>query len=440
MIDEIVDALEARSDLKAWSVRHIQSRSAQQYDLQKSTEAKRMVESERYIVNVLRETQGPDGEPGCGAGNATILPGGNLQKALDDAAFMAGLVHNEPYHFPEPAPIPEVALADERLQADPLGTVEEILSLLKEAAAENPQVRLTAAECFGEENTTRLVNSRNIDASQVTTSAHLEWVTIAGEGDNEKESWVEFKRRRVADLNVKEELARRIQYTLELLNAESPKEYRGPVVVRNQTLASMLSPDTMLAANTLTLLSSANLKYTGETPWEIGKSVFRGEAKGDPLNLWANRRVPYGTFSTRFDKEGVPSQRVELIKDNELQTFIASKRFADYLDLPVTGAFGDIEISPGTTPAEELTRVPHVEVAEFSWFHPDGLSGDFACEIRLGYLVDGGERKPFKGGMLVGNLLDALADVHWSSETGFFGNYLGPTTARFNQLVVTGAA
>jgi len=40
--------------------------------------------------------------------------------------------------------------------------------------------------------------------------------------------------------------------------------------------------------------------------------------------------------------------------------------------------------------------------------------------------------------MLVGNLLDALADVSWSTETGFYGNYLGPRGARFNSLQVAG--
>jgi predicted Zn-dependent protease len=432
MLKEIVKALEARSDLKAWTVRHIQSRGAQQYDLRASTEATRLVESERYIVDVLRETQGPDGETGCGAGNATLLPGGDLQKALDDAAFMAGLVHNEPYHFPESAPIPEVALADERLQMDPIGTVEEVLLQLKEAASKNSQVRLTAAECFGEEQATHLVSSRNIDANQVATNLHLEWVIIAGEGDDEVESWVEIKRRRVTDLKVQEEMARRMQYTMDLLIADPPTNYRGPITVKNQTLAAFM------ASNVLQFLSSAGLKYTGETHWEIGQPVLRNEVKGDPLNVWANRQIPYGINSTQFDNEGVPSQRVELIRNNELRAFIANKRFADYLDIPVTGAFGDVEVPPGSTTAEELTGTPHIEISEFSWFNPNVLTGDFACEIRLGYVVEGEKRSPFKGGMLVGNFLDALADVHWSSETGFFGDYLGPTTARFNEMVVAG--
>jgi PmbA protein len=432
MLDAIIQALDARSDLKAWSVRHIKTKGAQQYDLQASTESVRSVEVERYVVDVLRESTNSDDKPGCGAGNVTLLPGGDISKALDEAAFMAGLVHNDPYDFPKPAPLPELALADDQLQADPISAVREILSQLKEAAAVDPRVRLTAAECFGEKHTTHLVNSHKIDATQVTTDLHLEWVLIAGEGDEEVESFIELNRRRAADLNLEPELARRMQYTADLLVAESPTTFTGPVVIQGATLATVMT--TML----LKVLSSAVQKYTGETPWEIGQSIFRNEVKGDALNIWANRQLPYGTASNRFDREGLPAQRVALIQDNKLQAFSASQRYADYLGIPATGAFGDIELSPGNTTIEELVGEPHVEVSEFSWFNPNPITGDFACEIRLGYIVNGEERKPFKGGMLVGNLLDALADVNWSSETSFLGNYLGPTTARFNNLTIAG--
>jgi PmbA protein len=436
MLETIIQALETRIDLKAWSVRHILTRGAQQYDLQSSTEAVRSVEADRYVVDVLRESTDADGNPGCGAGNVTLLKGGDISKALDEAAFMAGLVHNEPYDFPEPSPVPEVALADAQLQSDPLGTVKSVLSTLRDASAKDTRVRLTAAECFGEEHTTQLVNSHGIDATQVATNLHLEWVLIAGEGDNEVESFIEFNRRREADFDLEAELARRIQYAADLLVAETPKSFTGPVIVQGTTLATvMTSPDLNPMLNAL---ASAERKYTGETPWEIGGSIFRNEVKGDPLNIWANRQLPYGMNSNCFDNEGIPAQRVELIRDNKLQAFTASKRYADYLGFPETGAFGDVELSPGNTSIEELVGEPHVEVTEFSWFNPNPITGEFACEIRLGYVVKGGERKPFKGGMLVGNLLDALADVHWSSETSFLGNYLGPTAARFNNLTVAG--
>jgi hypothetical protein len=34
--------------------------------------------------------------------------------------------------------------------------------------------------------------------------------------------------------------------------------------------------------------------------------------------------------------------------------------------------------------------------------------------------------------------MDALANVRWSAETGMFGSYLGPHTARFNDLKIAG--
>ena len=432
MLQAITKSLRARSDLKAWSVSHIKTESAQQYDLRDSVESRRGVANERYVVCVLRETPGADGAPSCGASSVTILPGGNIASALDSAALMAGLAHNQPYDFPEAAPLPDVPLVDKQMKADPSAAAGSVLALLKNVASDHPQVRLTAAECFAETETIHLVSSRGIDASQESTALEMEWVIIAGEGEDEVEAFATMRRRRVADFNLEIEAAHRVQQAADILIAGAPPSYRGPVVFRGETLAEALN------SGVIQTLSSASNKYTGETQWDIGKSVFRGEVKGDPLNVWANRQLPYGVGSNRFDEDGIPAQRVELIRNNELVTFWATQRFAKYLGLPATGLFGDIELAPGPTSADELLKDPHVEIVEFSWFNPNPVTADFSCEIRLGYVVDGEKRTPFKGGMLVGNLLDALADVRYSSETGFYGDYQGPTTARFNELTVAG--
>ena len=432
MLEAILQSLRARDDLKAWSVSHIQTRGAQQYDLHASIESKRSVENERFVVNVLRETPGPDGDPTCGASTVTILPGGDIDTALDSASLMAGLVHNQPYDFPSPAPMPEVQLVDKSLDADPASSAGGTLSTLKEVASDNAQVRLTAGESFAEKETVHLVSSSGIDEIQESTKLDMEWVFMAGEGEQEVEAFAQMNRRRAEDLHLEMEAGRRVQQAADLLLAGPPPSHKGPVIFRGETLATALN------SGVLQTLSAASMKYTGETQWEIGKPIFREEVKGDPLNVWANRRLAYGVGSNRFDAEGIPAQRVELIRDNVLVSFWASQRFAEYLNIPATGRFGDIELTPGSTPAQELLSIPHVEIVEFSWFNPDTITGDFSCEIRLGYVVDGEKRTPFKGGMLVGNLLDALANVRWSSEVGFYGNYMGPTTAFFNELVVVG--
>jgi PmbA protein len=307
------------------------------------------------------------------------------------------------------------------------------MARIQNAAASHPDVYLTAAECFGEIHTTHLVNSRGIDAEQESTEITVEFVLHSKRGDEHREAFSETHRRRVADLHLEDEVAQRTQQTLDLFEAAPAPAWEGPVILRGDALAIFMAGDG-LRGGVLHVLGSAEAKYARFSSGEIGKSVFRSEVKGDPLSVWANRCIPFGTYSNRFDEEGLPAQRLELIRNNELVTFAASQRYADYLGLPATGAFGGVEVAPGPRPASTLLSDPYVEIAQFSWFNPDPVTGDFATEIRFGYFVENGVRKPFRGGQLVGNFLQALADVHWSAETGMFGTYLGPHTARFNDL------
>jgi predicted Zn-dependent protease len=299
-------------------------------------------------------------------------------------------------------------------------------------AGEQPFVRMTAAECFAQEETIHLVNSRGIDANQVSTRIDIEWVFLSQKDGKEAESFVEMTRRRVSDLDLEAEIQRRARYAVDLLQAVAPPSYQGPVVLRGATLGDFVN------SGVLSFLGSGEARFQKITPWEIGQPVFKGEVKGDSLSVWANRQLSYGTHSDCFDTEGIPAQRVALIQENKLAAFTANQRYADYLSIPVTGGFGNMELPAGTIPAEELLAGAYVEVAAFSWFNPDPVTGEFASEIRLGYVVDGDKRIPFKGGMLVGNLLDALANVRWSAEVGFYGSYQGPAVARFADLKVTG--
>jgi predicted Zn-dependent protease len=437
MLGKIQKALIDNAAIKSWIIRHETTHGFQQYELKTSTESQREITFELYTVDVLCDSKNGEGKPGSGLGTVSILPGADINSTLDKAVLTAQLVHNEPYDFAAPGSISDIELADNEYLNDPSGNIQGVLKTLKETTAAFPHVRLTAAECFGQEKTIHLVSSKGIDATQKVTQVYLQWVYIGGTGEDEVETFAEVYRRRIADLNLEEEAALRAQYTSDLLEAEGPPSYEGPIYVQGPTLAVMVAGE-MLAGSLIQTLSSAALKYSGETPWEIGKTIFREEVKGDDFNLYANRQLPYGIPSSVFDNEGIPAQRIALIKDNKLAAYIADQRFADYLDMQPSGDFGSIEIPAGSIPQAELKTGSYVEIAEYSWFNPSPVTGDFACEIRLGYIVENGKKKPFKGGMLVGNLLDALADMRWSKETGFYGNYLGPKAALFNNLKVVG--
>jgi PmbA protein len=349
----------------------------------------------------------------------------------------AGLVANPVHGVPKSGRFPDVPLVDAELERDPAAAMEGQLERMQRAAKE-AGVRLTAAECYAEIETSHLLNSRGIDAEQMATRIDIEFTLQSKQGDHDAEVFGEMTRRRLEDLHLEREIAESGRHTLDLLEATRPPTWEGAVVVRGQTLATMLGAHP-LSPGVIGTLADAGAKYAKISSWEIGKSVFRGEVKGDPLTVWANRLIPFGTYSDRFDAEGLPAQRVELIREGVLTGFAASQRYAEYLGIQPTGAFGAVELPAGRLPAAELLSEPYVEVIQFSWFNPDPITADFASEIRFGYLVEGGVRKPFKGGQLIGNLLDALANVRWSSETGFFGNYLGPRMGRFADLKVSGA-
>jgi len=437
MLNQIVETLKKRSDLAGWTVRHVRTREAQVYAVPMGIESQRAVDNERYLIDVLRNTSTADGSPVVGSGDASLLPGENIDHAIDQATLVAGLVANPVYGLSDPAPMPDVPLCDASLQKDTSTAMLEVMERVRGAAAKYPTVRLTAAECFGEVRNTHLVNSRGIDAEQDSTQIDVEFVLHGRKGDRETETFDAMTRRRIVDLDLEVAIENKVHYTLDLLEAEAPASWQGPVVLRHGALAVFLAGDN-LNGSVIQNLASASSKYARISPWEAGKSVFNSDVKGDSLTVWANRAMPFGTKSDRFDGEGLPAQRVELIRENELVTFAASQRYSEYLKIPSTGAFGNIELPPGKTPASALLAEPYVEIIQFSWFNPDTITGDFATEIRFGYLVENGVRKPFKGGQLVGNYMDALADAHWSAETGFFGGYLGPHTVRLNAMKIAG--
>ena len=126
-------------------------------------------------------------------------------------------------------------------------------------------------------------------------------------------------------------------------------------MLRDAALAEVMS------AGVIQTLGSASQKFAQTSTWEAGKSIFpEGAGGGDPLNVWANRRLAYGVGANRFDGEGIPSQRLQLIKDNVLQAFSASQRYAEYLSIPPTGEFGAIEVAPGFKSSVDLLAEPHV--------------------------------------------------------------------------------
>jgi hypothetical protein len=96
--------------------------------------------------------------------------------------------------------------------------------------------------------------------------------------------------------------------------------------------------------------------------------------------------------------------RVCLIERNRLKNFLADKRYADYLGVPVTGELGNIDVESGSLPYKTMTDAatgngkPIYHLQAFSAFEPNAITGAFSAEIKAGYEISSKGINRLKGG------------------------------------------
>jgi len=441
MLEQITEELRKQDHVHDWLVRHVRKTSTQYYVIGSRPESRRTVTTEQATVTVMNNHSLGQKGNGLMRGEAevTILPADlpRVQEKLDQAIFMATLTDNPIYGLPASSRYPTVDLVDSEIQTRPKQVAERMVERLTEAVTAEKGVRLSSAEVFVEESHITLQNSRGASGHQVQTELLFDIVLLASGRQEEMEAHAAFTRRRATDLDVPALTQRHAQYARDALMAGTPETGVFPVVVSDQALAELLMSS---GYSPLVLRSSAQLKYQRVSPWEIGKSIFAEEPSGDPLTVYSNALLPFGTRSGSFDDEGLSGQRVMIIDTGSLASFWAGQRYAEYLSIPATGRFGNMEIAAGSIPFGDLcdAQGPLYHIVAFSAMDPDPLTGDFVGEIRLGYEICGRQTRPIKGGSISGNLFDALAGAQFSRETVFLGDYEGPRGMRFPKVTVAG--
>jgi len=441
MLEQITEALRKQDHVHDWLIRHVRKTSTQYYVIGSRPESRRTVTTEQATVTIMNNH--PPGQKGNGLmrgeAEVTILPADlpQVQEKLDQAIFMATLTDNPLYGLPTSSRYPTVDLVDSEIQTRPRQVAERMVERLTKAVTAEKAVRLSSAEVFVEESHITLQNSRGASGHQVQTELLFDFVLLAAHKREEMEAHAAFTRRRATDLDVPALTHRHAQYARDALVAGTPETGVFPVVVSDQALAELLMSS---GYSPLVLRSAAQLKYQQVSPWEVGKSIFAEEPSGDPLTVYSNALLPFGTRSGSFDDEGLPGQRVLIIDNGSLASFWAEQRYAEYLSIPATGRFANMEIAAGSVPFESLLngKGPLYHIVAFSAMSPDPLTGHFVGEIRLGYEIREGQAHPIKGGSISGNLFDALARAQFSRETIFLGDYEGPRAMRFPKVTVAG--
>lgn len=432
MINEIAEKLSTRTDLSAWQIRRVNSRSTQLYLIGHDTESRREVQTERYVVTVYIEREEPAGKV-MGESEFLHAPGDGLNAAIDRAAAMARLVANEPFTLPEAGSrydVPETV--DREIVGRPGLVVDRIMDDIFSAVNGRKGLCLSAAEIYAEYRSISVLNSRGLGVERDETELYAEFVLMAGSGKEceEVEAGTARRARFYDHLRIAGLIDEYAGYAFDSLTAGLPPTGSFDVVFSGEAL------DTLF--NWFVAQAGGAAKYQRWSVFEEGRPVIESP-EGDRLTLWSNPSLPGGMRTRAFDDQGLPIRRVEVVRDGVFHARPVSKRYADYLGLPATGDFANVEVAPGRlTKGEIFGDGPVLHLSRFSTFEPNGVTGAFSGEIRSGWLVDGGRSTPVKGGAVTGAMQDAFRRALFSRETVQREAYHGPAYIRLRGLDIGG--
>jgi predicted Zn-dependent protease len=452
-LERLAGALAATPGADAWQAHARREEEAQLYLIGERVEARRVVTTERTRViahntHAPHDGQAENAQPAHGNAAITLLPEesadpARLDARLREAVAMAALTDNRPYDLPAPpsSGYPAVEVSDPALAGDLGAVLDDLRSRMETEVARHPDVRISSAEFFATRGQHAIRTSAGVRATYPATALFVDFVLIASDGAREAEFHGELSRRRVEDLALEETVEAYVRLARHTLDAAAPEAYRGPVILSGRAVADLFNAPLVFERGPYPFHTSAQAAYQGLSRFSVGQPVTPEPARGDTLSLWSDSARPFGTRAAPLDDEGFPASVTQLIADGVFQRPWADARYAAYVGVPATGAFGNIRIGLGSRTLAQLRLMgsrPLYEIVAFSFLNPDPASGNFVAEIKLGYRHDERGSAPIKGGSISGNLFVGLGDAYFSSELFSDGAYDGPAAIRFGELTIGG--
>jgi predicted Zn-dependent protease len=364
---------------------------------------------------------------------------------------LAGLVAaargqpNKPYPLVDKTAVyPPVVLADHGLLdvSHPvlLVRVQQFSDAVLAATEAELAVDVSNLEVFVRRVNTRVETSSGTVIEFPSTRADAEICFIARFGDKVAEHTIRTHARRLIDLDATELVSLGAAHARGIAHAGPPPRFTGPVVLEAGAAHDFMK----LEYEPLSWHCAGRAVYEKMSRYAKGKPAWGDKPLlGEPVTIYSDPLVPFGPDS-RVEGEAQPARRVCLLKDGCYDELLGGLRYYHYLGLLEQGAKpsgppGNTVVTAGKNETADLLGSERtVVVRAFSDFRADPTSGDFAAEIRLGWVHENGETTPFKGGLLIGNWFDALADIKLSSETIAQDGYYGPSAIRIGSLQIAG--
>lgn len=331
--------------------------------------------------------------------------------------------------------LPEVALLDEGLSRAPDAALDEMELAIFERFAKQPHLRLGFWEIRAEIETEELRADGGLAVEQEGSRLSLWVIALAGEGEEARDWRLEFRRRRVSELI--EALTDAVEDV-----AREARDRPAAVLPRSRDGVSLVFTGTHLPNFFMPLVWHASAEAAARNLSRLRpeEPLTPAWAGGGGPRLVADALHPRGLGSRRFDADGVPGSRVPFVEGGRLLRWLAPLDRAEALGVAPSGRPTNLVVEGEGEPFEDLLRGdgPILWVTAFSEFRPSPVTGQLSGEIRFGYEIEGGRRKPVAGGAVSLSVFDALESLRMSREQRGDGLYFGPSALRVEGVSVAG--
>lgn len=410
MLDRIKNILNANTDLSDWKIVQNQTEANELFIIKKQIDMPRSKSINKISITVYKDFE-DEGKKYRGSSTVNIHPtmtDDEISIAIKDIAFSASFIKNQYYPIPEKSDH-QIKSLTSKFDTAPL---VEWMPKVKDALYKYDNFDkgyINSSELFLEKNTTTILNSRGAHHSYVSYKGQIELISSWKDIGEEIELYKELM---FSDYEP-EALSNAAQELLEM-SKERARTQPTPsfdnlnVILTGEPVAEVLKD--------YYIRSSAQSVYQHVSTAKLHASIQGENIQGDKINLTIDPTLSNSVGSTPVDDDGVIQTAHKIIENGVLLKYWGSNQYCHYLNVEPTGKINNQVFEGGSKTIEEMRSTPHLEIAAFSDFGINSLTGDFAGEIRLGWYDDGNTRVAISSGSISGNLSNVQTNMYLSKE------------------------
>lgn len=339
---------------------------------------------------------------------------------------------------------PDLALYDSELAT--LATDKKIdLALAVEASAKNTDPRIVNFDGGGFDAACRgviMANSAGFVGSYEATACSLAIVPIASEnGSMQQDYWYDNKRK-FSQLESPESIGRQAaNRALRKLGGRKVKTQQVPVVFDQRVAASLLGDIFQAISGDSIMRKSSFL---------VGK--LEEKIASDLLTIIDDGRIAGALGSRPFDSDGLPTQRTEVVKNGQLNSYLLNTYTAKKLGLkstanasrglsgPPTVTCNNFFISPGkTSPKEIISSVKQgFFVTDLMGFGVNIVTGDYSRGASGIWIENGELTFPVEEVTIAGNLKEMLKQIEMIGNDLDLRDRISAPTLKIEKMTISG--